>query len=70
MEMKMNNNYEAIYKNTGLVSRTLSRPEDAVAVHTFKTENQRAIDIVTSLFVIAFVVGAVAIFVAGMFYGN
>jgi hypothetical protein len=70
MEKKMNNDYKAVYKNTGSLPRRLSRPEDAVAIHTFKTENERAVALVKDFVILMCVFGAVAMLIAGMFYGN
>lgn len=63
-------NYESVYKNVGQVRRTLARPEDAVAVHTFKTENERAVTLVKDFVIVMCVFGAVALLISGLFYGN
>ena len=59
--------YKAIYKNTGSLPRALSRPEDAVAIHTFKGENERAVAVIKDFVIIMCVFGAVALLISGMF---
>lgn len=69
--MKANkNDYQAVYKNTGSLPRSLSKPEDAVAIHTFKTENERAVAVVKDFVIIMCVFGAIAMLISGMFYGD
>jgi hypothetical protein len=71
MKMKANkNDYQAVYKNTGSLPRSLSKPEDAVAIHTFKTENERAVAVVKDFVIIMCVFGAIAMLISGMFYGD
>ena len=59
--------YKAVYKNTGSLPRTLNRPEDAVAIHTFKTENERATAVVKDFLIVMCVFGVVALLISGMF---
>ena len=52
----MNQDYKAIYKNTGMTRRTMHRVEDHYALHTFKSEWDDAKEffigaVVVSLFV-------------------
>jgi len=70
MEKKMNNDYKAVYKNTGTLPRTLSRPEDAVAIHTYKTENERAVAVVKDFLVVMTIFGMIALLISGVVYGR
>ena len=38
----MNNNYDAVYRNTGTIRRTMRRVEDHYAIHTFKSDTEKA----------------------------
>ena len=37
------NNYDAVYRNTGMARRTMHRVEDHYAIHTFKSEHDDAV---------------------------
>jgi hypothetical protein len=38
----MNNNYDAVYRNTGTTPRKMHRVEDHYAIHTFKSDTEKA----------------------------
>lgn len=60
-----NNNYDAVYRNTGTVRRTMHRVEDHYAIHTFKTDAERA-----GKFFIDMVLGMLMVGIAmSFFYG-
>ena len=52
----MNNNYDAVYRNTGTTPRKMHRVEDHYAIHTFKSDTEKAIK-----FFIDMVVGMLAV---------
>jgi hypothetical protein len=39
----MNNNYDAVYRNTGTTPRKMHRVEDHYAIHTFKSDTEKGI---------------------------
>ena len=43
------NDYSAVYRNTGTAKRCLNRVEDHYSIHTYKTEWQDAKDFFTGL---------------------
>ena len=53
----MNNNYDAVYRNTGTIRRTMRRVEDHYDIHTFKTDSERAGKFVVDMVVGMLVVG-------------
>lgn len=53
----MNNNYDAVYRNTGTIRRTMRRVEDHYAIHTFKSDTEKAtkffVEMVVGMLVVA-----------------
>lgn len=53
----MNQDYDAVYRNTGTTRRTMRRVEDHYALHTFKTDRQRAYEFVVDMVIGMLMVG-------------
>jgi hypothetical protein len=51
-----NQNYSAVYRNTGTTPRRLNRVEDAFTIHTYKTELQDAKDFFSGFLTVGFLV--------------
>mgnify|MGYP003341701670 FL=1 len=51
-----NNNYDAVYRNTGTTPRKMHRVEDHYAIHSFRTDLDEAKD-----FFVEMVIGAVMV---------
>lgn len=63
-------NYGAIYRNVGQVRRTLARPEDAIAIHRYKGENERAVALIKDFLIVMAIFTVLALLVSQVVYGG
>ena len=61
------NNYDAVYRNTGMARRTMHRVEDHYAIHTFKSEHDDAVRFMKDFGISVLVIGLLG-FIAYSFY--
>lgn len=52
-----NNNYDAVYRNTGTTPRKMHRVEDHYPLHTFRTELDDAKDFFVGAFIVFAIIG-------------
>ena len=60
------NDYSAVYRNTGTAKRCLNRVEDAFTIHTYKTEWQDAKEFFAGCLTVGFLI-ALIVLIASFF---